>query len=225
MDKYSFFAANFLPTPEYLQPPKNRACVGCGVALAVRLIGKVVESYIDDAVYERSNVRTVFKGKTDMAFLKIKKGESRVVFCLDDEPKGGIDSAFNKAMPGQAVEAGLEYVATACPSYPFDLIEKTRKALKVAGNSYIHVLCPCPSGWSFDTADTIKVGLKAVESLAFPLYEVENGVYALTNKTLKPRPVSDYLKAQNRFSRLKDKEIAAVNGLVAKEYKKLFGAA
>jgi hypothetical protein len=225
MDKYSLFVPNFLPSGEYLLAQSNKTCVGCGVSLAVRQIGKVIENFFDDVTFERPGQDDLFKGKTDVAFLKIKKGDSEVLFCLDDEPAGGVDNAVKKPMPASAVEQGVKYVATACPSYPFDLMNKVQMALKVSGKSYIHVLCPCPSGWKFNTENTVKVGFKAVESLAFPLYEVVGGTYKLTNKTVKPRQIAEYFGAQERFSNVKDNEINAANAAVQEEYKKLFGAA
>ncbi len=217
MDKYSLFVPNFLPAGEYVHPKKNETCVGCGVSVAVRQIGKVIENLVDDVTFERSGA--------EIASLQVKKGNSEVVFCLDDEPDGSIDGVVKKNRPKEAVSEGVAYVATASPSYPFDFVEKIKKALKVEGKSYIHVLCPCPSSWQFDTQNTVKVGFKAVESLAFPLYEVEGGSYKLTNKTIKPRALADYLGAQKRFSGVKEKEVEAASALVQEEYKKLFGAA
>ncbi len=225
MDKYSLFVPNFLPSGEYLAAPSNKTCVGCGVSLAVRQIGKVVENFFDDVAFARPGKDDLFKGKTDAAFLKIKKGDSEVLFCLDDEPAGGVDNAVKKPMPVSAVEQGVKYVATACPSYPFDLMNKVQMALKVSGKSYIHVLCPCPAGWQFNTENTVKVGFKAVESLAFPLYEVVEGTYKLTNKTVKPRQIAEYLGAQERFSNVKEEEITAAGAAAQEEYQKLFGAA
>ncbi len=217
MDKFSLFVPNFLPTLEYVDPKKNETCVGCGVSVAVRQIGKVIENLVDDVAFERSG--------TKLPSLRVKKGKSEIVFCLDDEADGGIDGAVKKNQPKEAVSSGVPYVATASPSYPFDFVEKIKKALKVEGKSYIHVLCPWPSGWQFDTQNTVKVGFKAVESLAFPLYEVEGGSYRLTNRTLKPRALVDYIGAQKRFSSIKEEEVKAASASVQEEYNKLFGAA
>jgi pyruvate ferredoxin oxidoreductase beta subunit len=96
-----------------------------------------------------------------------------------------------------------------------------KRALETNGKSYIHILCPCPAGWQFETEDTVKVGFWAVESLAFPLYEVGSGFYNLTIRTLKPRPLADYISAQGRFTDVTDKQIKAAGAKIEKEYKKL----
>ena len=113
MDKYSLFVPNFLPSGEYFAAHNNKTCVGCGVSLAVRQIGKVVENFFDDVAFDRPGKDDLFKGETDAALLKITKGDSEVLFCLDDEPAGGIDNAVKKSMPAAAVEQGVKYVATA----------------------------------------------------------------------------------------------------------------
>ena len=62
-------------------------------------------------------------------------------------PRTGQVLDAEKKMPGLAVAQGYKYVATASPSYAFDLMDKVKKALETEGKSYIHVLCPCPVGW------------------------------------------------------------------------------
>jgi len=42
----------------------------------------------------------------------------------------------------------------------------------------------------------------AVETLYWPLYEVERGVYRVTKKIKDPKPVSEYIKSQGRFNAL-----------------------
>jgi pyruvate ferredoxin oxidoreductase beta subunit len=115
-------------------------------------------------------------------------------------------------------------MATACPSYPFDLNEKLRKALDVEGKTYIHILCPCPVGWQFDPELTIKMGRFAVESRAFPLYEKEGGSCQLTVMTPKPRALADYLKAQKRFSDLSEQQMKEAVAQVESNYKKVIDA-
>ena len=48
----------------------------------------------------------------------------------------------------------------------------------------------------------------AVESGAFPLYEVEDGRRYTLNEPQKSRPVRDYLGAQSRYASLQEHEIA-----------------
>ncbi len=87
---------------------------------------------------------------------------------------------WKKNMPAIAVAHNIPYVATACPSYPFDLMEKVRKAVATKGPSYLHVLSACPTGWRHPGDVSVKMGRLAVETGVFPLYEVVNGKYKLT---------------------------------------------
>ncbi len=109
---------------------------------------------------------------------------------------------------------GIPYIATASPSYPADLFDKVRKARAMSGTRYIHITTPCPPGWVFPTTDTIKMGRLAVETGALVLYEIEDGVFRLTNKsrTIARRgrrtPVETYLAAQRRFGKLDAERIA-----------------
>jgi pyruvate ferredoxin oxidoreductase beta subunit len=120
------------------------------------------------------------------------------------------------------VAQGVSYVATACPSYPIDLVNKVKKAKAVKGPSYLHVFSMCPTGWRCASELTIKIGRLAVETGVFPLYEVENGKYRITvEMPERRRPVEDYLKHQGRFSHLNAEDIKLVQQKVDYEMKKL----
>jgi pyruvate ferredoxin oxidoreductase beta subunit len=118
-----------------------------------------------------------------------------------------------KNMPKILEAHGIPYVATANGSYPLDLYEKFQKAREIKGTRYIHILSACPPGWGYDPKDSIKVGRLATETGFWPLYEVINGKFILSNiskKYLDPskrKPVEEYLKAQKRFSRITSEEI------------------
>jgi hypothetical protein len=124
-------------------------------------------------------------------------------------------------MAAIAAAHNIPYVATACSSYPFDLMAKVKKAAEVKGPAYVHVRSVCPTGWRHATDTTIQMGRLAVESGVFPLYEVENGKYKLTFDFPKLRPVKTYLKLQGRFRHLKDEEIDKIQKQVDKEWLKL----
>jgi pyruvate ferredoxin oxidoreductase beta subunit len=129
--------------------------------------------------------------------------------------------SWKKNMPEIAVAHNIPYVATACPSYPFDLIEKVKKGLATKGPAYIHVLSVCPTGWRCDTEISIMLGRLATETGVFPLYEVENGKYKMSLVPEKLKPVADYLKLQRRFRHLKGDAIEAIQTRVVEEYEKL----
>jgi pyruvate ferredoxin oxidoreductase beta subunit len=128
---------------------------------------------------------------------------------------------WKKNMPEIAAAHDIPYVATACPSYPLDLIEKVKKGARIKGPAYIHILSACPTGWRLPPELAIKVGRLAVETGVFPLYEVENGRYRLSIDTGKLRPVEDYLKIQGRFRHLDKGMIEKIQERVIEEYERL----
>lgn len=130
-------------------------------------------------------------------------------------------STWKKNMPAIAVAHRIPYVATACHSYPFDLMNKVRKAVEVEGPAYIHVLSVCPVGWRMSSDLTIRMGRLAVETGIFPIYEVENGRYTLNIDFPQLRPVEDYLKLQGRFRHLDKNAVALIQERVNKEYQEL----
>jgi len=125
---------------------------------------------------------------------------------------------WKKDMPAIAAAHKIPYVATACPSYPFDLIDKIAKGLAVPGPAYVHVLSVCPTGWRCAADLVVKLGRLAVETGVFPLYEVENGRYKMNLEVPELRPVKDYLKLQGRFRHLSDDNISVIQERVRKEY-------
>ncbi|HPJ08853.1 MAG TPA: thiamine pyrophosphate-dependent enzyme, partial [Deltaproteobacteria bacterium] len=118
---------------------------------------------------------------------------------------------------------GIPYVATACPSFPFDLLEKVKKASETPGPAYIHILSVCPTGWRIQPADAIKYGRLAVNSCVFPLYEVVDGKHRLTYKPSEKKliPVSEYLGGQGRFRHLTDKDIEQIQAATTRTYERL----
>ncbi len=225
MDKYSLMVPNFLPDKEYFDIKKNSACPGCGISLAVRHVYKAIGSAIEKATWEAPAACDIFGKKAAVSIMKIKQGKAEVVLCFDNEAGGKLEDALVKTMPAVAIAQGYKYVATASPSYPFDMIDKVKKAVETEGKSYIHVLCPCPPAWKFEPENTVKIGFKAVETLAFPLYEVGSGFYNITIKTMQPKKIDVYLTAQERFEKLSAKEIAQAAATVEKEYAKITASA
>ncbi|MDV2989204.1 MAG: pyruvate synthase subunit PorB [Dehalogenimonas sp.] len=129
--------------------------------------------------------------------------------------------SWKKNMPEIAVAHGIPYVATACPSYPFDLIEKVKKGLAVKGPAYIQIMSVCPTGWRCDTDISILLGRLAVETGVFPLYEVENGRYKMSMEPQKLKSLQEYTKLQRRFRHLKPETLAQIEARVVEEYENL----
>jgi pyruvate ferredoxin oxidoreductase beta subunit len=128
---------------------------------------------------------------------------------------------WKKNMPAIAAAHNIPYVATACPSYPIDLIQKVKKAANIEGPAYIHILSVCPTGWRSAPELSIKLGRLSVETGVFPLYEVENGKYHLNMDFPKLKPIKEYMKLQGRFRHLTDSMIEEIEKRVHKEYEEL----
>jgi len=128
---------------------------------------------------------------------------------------------WKKNMPAIAAAHNIPYVATACPSYPFDLMAKVEKGASTLGPAYIHILSVCPTGWRCATDLTIRIGRLAVETGIFPLYEVEDGNYRLNFDFPQLRPVTDYMKLQGRFRHLSEDVIDKIQQRVSADYAEL----
>ena len=121
-----------------------------------------------------------------------------------------------------AAAHGIPYAATACPSYPFDLMEKVRRAMETPGPAYLHVYSCCPTGWRSASDLAIELGRLATQSAAFPVYEVYEGHRVKVNiKPEKLRPLKDYLKPQGRFRHLDDETIGEVEARLRRDYELL----
>jgi 2-oxoisovalerate ferredoxin oxidoreductase beta subunit len=112
------------------------------------------------------------------------------------------------------------YVATAAIGFPEDLERKLSVAKSIKGPKFIQILSPCPPGWNYNSADTVRVSRLAVESRIFPLYEFRNGKLTLF-KPSKTVPVSQYLYLQGRFSHLYDSEVKVIESAVEERWQSL----
>ena len=135
------------------------------------------------------------------------------------KPTGQV--TWKKNMPKIAAAHNIPYVATACSSYPIDLMEKVKKAAAKKGPAYVHILSVCPTGWRIAPDRAIWIGRLAVETGVFPLYEVEDGKYKITQEVDELRPVEEYLKPQGRFRHLTPEMIETIQERVTQDYKKL----
>ncbi len=100
------------------------------------------------------------------------------------------------------VAHGIPYVAQGVPSMWNDLITKFEKALTVDGPAFVNVLAPCRLGWAFESSKAIQIGRDAVDTCAWPLYEVVDGEYRITYKPREKKPIEHYIKQQTRYRHL-----------------------
>lgn len=300
MESLAIYVPRLVTTKEYFTPG-HRACMGCGEALAVRLVAKalgrnvvivnatgcmeIVASQIPYTSWEVPWIHTLFEntaavasgvesgikalsrkgeydrktkvvamagdgGTVDIGIQALsgalERGHNFIYVCYDNEaymntgvqrssatpfgastttsPAGKVSigqTRWKKNMPAIVAAHDIPYVATACPSYPFDLMNKLNKAREINGPAYIHVLSVCPTGWRSPPDMTIRLGRLAVEAGIFPLYEVEKGEYRLSLDFPQLRPIDDYLKLQGRFRHLSKEVVAQIQGRVNAEYTKL----
>ena len=128
---------------------------------------------------------------------------------------------WKKNMPAIVAAHNIPYVATACPSYPIDLVQKVKKAAAIEGPAYLHILSVCPTGWRSTPENSIKLGRLAAETGVFPLYEIERGQYRLNVDFPKLRPLEEYTKLQGRFRHLSDEMLQEIEKRVHQEYQQL----
>ena len=128
---------------------------------------------------------------------------------------------WKKNMPAIAAAHNIPYVATGSPAYYIDLMNKVKKASLVEGPAYLHLFSPCPTGWRCAVEDSIQTARLVVQTKIFPLYEVIDGRWRLSRKIKKPKPVSEYLKMQRRFSHLTEEDIAMIQERVDRDYDRL----
>ncbi len=148
--------------------------------------------------------------------------EGAITTTTPIEPKKQPKKDFSAIMEAHR----LPYIATCCSSYPRDIYEKFLKAKNIKGTRFIHLYVPCPPGWSFPTSKTVEIGRLAVETGVVVLYEIENGEFRLTGKSLtmarsgRKRPVEEYLKLQGRFKKMTKEQIESFQKDVDERWEK-----
>lgn len=115
----------------------------------------------------------------------------------------------------------IPYLATASLAFPEDLIQKVKKAKRIKGTRFIHILVPCPTGWRYQPGLTIRIARLAVETRFFPLYEVEAGVRYQLSKMPPKIPINEYISLQGRFRYLRQKELRTLQQEIDIQWEKL----
>jgi len=176
----------------------------------------------------------------------VERGHNFVYVCLDNEaymntgiqrssstpfgamtttsPPGRMSKGqktWKKNLPEIMVAHDIPYVATASPSYPFDLVRKVKRAVEVDGPAYLHVLAVCPTGWRSAGEETIRLGRLAAECGVFPLYEVDQGKYTINLDPGDLKPMKEYLGIQGRFRHLKPEDLEYIEGRIHTNFEKL----
>jgi len=129
-----------------------------------------------------------------------------------------------KDVPAIMEAHNVPYVASTSAVYPTDVFDKVAKARGMHGLRYIHMNTPCPSGWTFDPKDTVKLGKLAVDAGLVVLYEVENGEFRLTGRSAAlakaglKASVAEYVATQGRFRGMSEETTADIQEWVEKRW-------
>ncbi len=127
---------------------------------------------------------------------------------------------WKKPLAEIAAAHRIPYVASASIAYPPDLIAKMKKAFEKQP-SFVHIHCPCPTGWRFGVSKTIDIAKLAVETGMWVLYEIEDGNLRITKRITDKKSIEEYLKIQGRFKHLKEPEIKKIQNYTNSEYERL----
>lgn len=117
----------------------------------------------------------------------------------------------------------IPYAATASSAYPFDFLNKMAKTKIIKGPKFLHVMCPCPTGWGFPSHLTVEIGKLAVETGLWYLAEYEKGRVKMNLVPKAFKPVAEYLKKQRRFSHLTAEQIKIIQENRDKEWQMIRG--
>ena len=101
----------------------------------------------------------------------------------------------------------VPYVATASAGHLPDMLRKVEKAKAMQGTRIITLLIPCMDGWGVADDGALTTARHAVESGAFPLYEIEDGRRYTLNHTERSCTLSSYLSLQRRYRHLTAEQI------------------
>ncbi len=170
-----------------------------------------------------------------------ERNENILYFCLDNEGYMNTGAQKSSSTPQYAKTGStpegkstrkknlteimaahqVPYAATATVGFLPDMVRKVAKAKAIRGFRIITLLIPCIDGWGLAENAGLTASRYAVESGAFPLYEVEDGRRYTLNHASRSRPVGDYLALQRRYQHLDAAGIAGLQAAVDESWVRL----
>jgi pyruvate/2-oxoacid:ferredoxin oxidoreductase beta subunit len=126
----------------------------------------------------------------------------------------------SKNMPLVMSMHDIPYVATATLSHLEDYAKKLAKAKQKSkeGFAYVHVFCPCLVGWKIPMDSSIQVCRAAVQTNFFPLWECKDGVYKITKKINKPKPIAELTRLMGKYRHMDESMLEHLQQIVDKRY-------
>lgn len=116
---------------------------------------------------------------------------------------------------------GIPYAASATLGYHEDFVSKVLKAKAIKGSRFLNILAPCPTGWRSDPQLSFKVARMAVQSHAFPLLEVQDGLKWIVQRPKQTISVKEYLSLQGRFAHLSEEDVEASSRAIEEKWTQL----
>ena len=215
-----------LKIPVYQPTLESSAAAASGVRRAL------------DAQGKRDTLVVVFAGDGgtyDIGFQCLssaaERNEDFLYVCLDNEGYMNTGAQKSSSTPAGKLTRkknlteimaahGVPYVATASAGHLADLTRKVAKAKALRGTRLLTLLIPCLDGWGVDDDKGLLAARLAVETGAFPLVEVEDGVRYTVNAA-KTRPIGDYLAIQRRYRHLGGEQVTALQAEIDEGWARL----
>jgi len=214
-----------------------------GVYRALRKKGKADKVYVTSYAGDGGTADIGLQSISGAA----ERGESIIWLCYDNEAymntgiqRSGTTPLFSNTTttPAGKVWKGkptrrknlmmimaahrIPYIATASLAYIPDLKRKIKKAAEVTrageGMAFLHVHQPCTTGWYFEPEKTVEIGRLAVQSGAFPVVEIDHGLFKINVKPKELKPVKEYLEPQRRFRHVDDQMLEIIQGHINEDW-------
>ena len=142
-----------------------------------------------------------------------RSGDTMIGARTRTTPKG--NTTPRKMVPFIMMANNARYVATASAAYLEDFVEKFQKAISLEGFKFIQIDISCPPNWGADSAHSVKISRKAVQTGIWPLFEWdrETNTVVLSRPSKKYEdkenrdPITDWTSLQGRFRGITDDEL------------------
>ena len=166
--------------------------MGPAIGTALRNHGMIIFEY-DNAGYMNTGYQLSYQ---------TPRGAKTSTSHVGADQKG--KETFTKDSPQIFAATNIPYIATVAENNPTDFMKKAAKAQYYAnhkGMAFMKAVSVCPLNWGHQPREALKIMEAAVNSCYHPLYEVEEGITALSynpEKQNKKVPISEFYKLMAR---------------------------